>query len=114
MTGTAGTQKWFGGDQPCFVADPTDGNYFKCIGYKEVPASSDCTNYYFAVDRLCACDVGGKFPSFSVSLPLLKGNFPSFPVSLPLLEGNSTDYHCLSTYVRYHMELIPVSTSFSD
>ena len=113
MTGTAGTQKWFGGDQPCFVADPTDGNYFKCIGYKEVPASSDCTNYYFAVDRLCACDVGGKFPSFSVSLPLLKGNFPSFPVSLPLLEGNLTDYHCLSTYVRYHMELIPVSTSFS-
>ena len=51
-----GTDTWFADDQPGYVGDSSDANYYRCIGFKGVPDSVPCDGNHFSVQRLCACD----------------------------------------------------------
>jgi len=47
---------WWAEDQPGYVADPSDPNYKKCLGYTQVPDGVMCGASYTATQRLCYCD----------------------------------------------------------
>lgn len=46
---------WQGHGLPGFVTDPSDGNYKKCLGVKDIPKRVGCTERYATVRRWCRC-----------------------------------------------------------
>ena len=56
----AGTNNWFGNDQPGYVSDLSDPNKMRCLGFKQVPDEVPCDGKYNTMRRLCACDLNGK------------------------------------------------------
>eukprot|EP00930_Biecheleria_cincta_P023021 TRINITY_DN16685_c0_g1_i1.p1 TRINITY_DN16685_c0_g1~~TRINITY_DN16685_c0_g1_i1.p1 ORF type:complete len:767 (+),score=109.74 TRINITY_DN16685_c0_g1_i1:43-2343(+) len=52
---TPDSRAWWARDQPCYVSDPKDKNYGKCLGYTKVPMSLSCDSRQSTVRRLCSC-----------------------------------------------------------
>eukprot|EP01012_Entosiphon_sulcatum_P012645 TRINITY_DN1796_c0_g1_i1.p1 TRINITY_DN1796_c0_g1~~TRINITY_DN1796_c0_g1_i1.p1 ORF type:complete len:434 (-),score=26.86 TRINITY_DN1796_c0_g1_i1:9-1310(-) len=48
-------RSWWAEDQPCYVNDPSDVNYGKCLGYIDVPSHVSCQTAFHATRRLCHC-----------------------------------------------------------
>lgn len=59
-TTTPGSSKWWNTDHPGYVSDPSDPNFYRCLGFKEVPAQVACSGSYWSVRRMCRCDNSGR------------------------------------------------------
>jgi len=53
---TPDTSPWWAPDQPSYVANASDPDYQKCVGYIDVPGGVFCGGSYPTTRRLCRCD----------------------------------------------------------